>query len=89
MPRVKPFKYTYEKEIVMYAYYKKLDYFSTECVYAPHAARGVARELVKELEVVRPSAIVDVIRSAEELRFPGAPPAWRGSCLLMSARAAP
>jgi tRNA(Ile)-lysidine synthase TilS/MesJ len=89
LPRVKPFKYTYEKEIVMYAYYKKLDYFSTECVYAPHAARGVARELVKELEVVRPSAIVDVIRSAEELRFPGAPPAWRGSCLLMSARAAP
>lgn len=55
----------------MYAYYKKLDYFSTECIYAPHAARGVARELVKELEMVRPSAIVDVIRSVEELRFPG------------------
>lgn len=30
LPRVKPFKYTYEKEIVMYAYFKKLDYFSTE-----------------------------------------------------------
>jgi cytoplasmic tRNA 2-thiolation protein 1 len=23
LPRVKPFKYTYEKEIVMYAYFKK------------------------------------------------------------------
>ena len=51
MPRVKPFKYTYQKEIVMYAYFKKLDYFSTECVYAPFAARGLARDFVKDLEV--------------------------------------
>ena len=51
LPRVKPFKYAYEKEIVMYAYFKKLDYFSTECVYAPFAARGFAREFVKDLEV--------------------------------------
>lgn len=53
LPRVKPFKYTYEKEIVMYAYFKKLDYFSTECIYAPFAARGFARDFVKDLEVSR------------------------------------
>ena len=35
----------------MYAYFKKLDYFSTECVYAPFAARGLARDFVKDLEV--------------------------------------
>ena len=35
----------------MYAYFKRLDYFSTECVYAPFAARGFARDLVKDLEV--------------------------------------
>lgn len=51
LPRVKPFKYTYEKEIVLYAFHKKLDYFSTECVYAPFAARGFARDFVKDLEV--------------------------------------
>ena len=34
IPRVKPFKYTYEKEIVMYAHYCKLEYFCTECTYA-------------------------------------------------------
>jgi cytoplasmic tRNA 2-thiolation protein 1 len=72
LPRVKPFKYAYEKEIVMYAYFKKLDYFATECVYAPHAYRGRARELVKQLEALRPSAIVDVIRAAETMRFPAA-----------------
>ena len=54
LPRVKPFKFTYEKEIVMYAYFKKLDYFSTECIYAPYAARGFAREYVKDLEVGPP-----------------------------------
>ena len=42
LPRCKPFKYCYEKEIVMYAYFKKLDYFSTECTYSLFAARGCA-----------------------------------------------
>ena len=51
MPRSKPFKYTYEKEIVMYAHFKKLDYFSTECTYAPNAYRGFAREFLKDAEV--------------------------------------
>ena len=37
----------------MYAYFKRLDYFSTECLYAPFAARGFAREFVKDLEVGR------------------------------------
>jgi tRNA(Ile)-lysidine synthase TilS/MesJ len=51
LPRVKPLLRTYEKEVVLYAYHKRLDYFSTECVYAPFAARGFARDLVKDLEV--------------------------------------
>ncbi len=51
MPRCKPFKFTYEKEIVMYAHFKKLDYFSTECIYSPNAYRGFAREFLKDLEV--------------------------------------
>ena len=65
--RSKPFKYTYQKEIVLYAHYKKLDYFSTECTYAPEAFRGTARELIKQLEAVRPSCIIDIIHSGEDL----------------------
>ncbi|CAK7902273.1 cytoplasmic tRNA 2-thiolation protein 1 [[Candida] anglica] len=65
--RSKPFKYTYQKEIVLYAHYKKLDYFSTECTYAPEAFRGTARELLKSLEAVRPSCIMDIIYSGEHL----------------------
>ncbi|KAH8829802.1 cytoplasmic tRNA 2-thiolation protein 1 [Flagelloscypha sp. PMI_526] len=63
--RSKPFKYAYEKEIVMYAYFKKLDYFSTECIYSPDAYRGHARTFIKDLEAARPSAIIDIIHSGE------------------------
>ena len=67
IPRSKPFKYAYEKEIVMYAYFKKLDYFSTECVYSPNAYRGHARTFLKDLEAVRPSSIIDIIHSGDSL----------------------
>ncbi|OTA90123.1 hypothetical protein M434DRAFT_78369 [Hypoxylon sp. CO27-5] len=77
--RSKPLKYSYEKEIVLYAYHKKLDYFSTECIYSPEAFRGSARSLIKNLEKVRPSAILDVVRSGEDMArlVPGA---TQGSC---------
>ncbi|KAJ1939713.1 cytosolic thiouridylase subunit Ctu1, partial [Linderina macrospora] len=56
------------KEIVMYAYFRKLDYFSTECTYSPNAYRGYAREFLKDLEAVRPSAILDIIHSGEAMQ---------------------
>ncbi|XP_034239898.1 cytoplasmic tRNA 2-thiolation protein 1 [Thrips palmi] len=68
IPRVKPLKYTYEKEIVMYAYFKRLVYFSTECVFAPNAYRGHARAFLKDLEKIRPSVIMDIIHSGESLQ---------------------
>jgi cytoplasmic tRNA 2-thiolation protein 1 len=81
IPRCKPFKYTYEKEIVMYAYFKKLDYFSTECVYAPNSYRGHARAFLKDLEAIRPSAIIDIIHSGESFRVrEGLPLPSQGTC---------
>lgn len=65
--RSKPLKYAYEKEIVLYAHHKGLDYFSTECIYSPEAFRGSARTLIKNLEKIRPSAILDVVRSGEDM----------------------
>ena len=35
----------------MYAYFKKLDYFSTECIYSPNAYRGFARDFLKVLPI--------------------------------------
>lgn len=65
--RSKPLKYAYEKEIVLYAHHRSLDYFSTECIYSPEAFRGSARQLVKNLERVRPSAILDIVKSGEDM----------------------
>jgi len=53
----------------MYAYYKKLDYFSTECIYSPNAYRGFAREFLKDLEKIRPSAIIDIIHAGEQFQI--------------------
>lgn len=55
----------------MYAHFKKLDYFSTECIYSPGAFRGFAREFVKDLEAIRPSVIADIITSGEAMRVSG------------------
>ncbi|TKA34034.1 Cytoplasmic tRNA 2-thiolation protein 1 [Salinomyces thailandicus] len=65
--RSKPLMYAYEKEIVMYAHYKKLDYFSTECIYSPEAFRGSARTLIKNLERIRPESILDIIQSGIDM----------------------
>ncbi|KAK7201607.1 PP-loop family [Novymonas esmeraldas] len=67
LPRVKPLKYAYEKEIVLYAHFNKLDYFTTECTYAKEAFRGTARALVKDLESLRPRSIADTVYSGEHL----------------------
>jgi cytoplasmic tRNA 2-thiolation protein 1 len=60
-------KFAYEKEIVLYAHHRKLEYFSTECIYSPEAFRGTARALIKDLERIRPSAILDIVRSGEDM----------------------
>jgi cytoplasmic tRNA 2-thiolation protein 1 len=68
LPRSKPFKHAYEKEIVMYAHFKRLDYFSTECIYSPNAYRGFAREFLKEVERVDPSSVLKIIESGESVQ---------------------
>lgn len=53
----------------MYAHFKKLVYFSTECIFSPNAYRGHARKFLKDLEKIRPSVIMDIIHSGEQLQF--------------------
>ncbi|KNH03657.1 cytoplasmic tRNA 2-thiolation protein 1-like protein [Perkinsela sp. CCAP 1560/4] len=65
MPRVKPLKLTYQKEIVLYAHYKQLDYFSTECTHSHEAFRGHARTFIKDLERIKPESILNMIHSID------------------------
>jgi cytoplasmic tRNA 2-thiolation protein 1 len=88
LKRSKPLKYAYEKEIVLYAHHKKLDYFTTECIYSPEAFRGTARALIKDLERIRPSAILDVMRSGEDMAklAPGGAPEQKPTQASLPAR---
>ena len=69
IPRVKPFKYTYEKEIVMYARFCNLEYFCAECTYAVGAYRGNVRSLIKDLEIDRAQSLIDIIHSGEYFKI--------------------
>ncbi|GIX61615.1 PP-loop family protein, putative [Babesia caballi] len=63
--RIKPMMHCFEKEIVMYARYQKLEYFSTECLYAPEAYRGYMRTFIKQLEAVDPRIIQNITCSSQ------------------------
>lgn len=52
----------------MYAYFRKLVYFSTECIFAPNAYRGHARVLLKDLEKIDPAIIMNIIHSGENMK---------------------
>ncbi|XP_054252577.1 cytoplasmic tRNA 2-thiolation protein 1 [Indicator indicator] len=67
VPRLKPLRHCYEKEIVLYAHYQGLTYVSTECLYAPHAFRGHPRGLLKELEATRSSSVAALGHSSRAL----------------------
>lgn len=68
LPRCKPLIYSYEKEIVLYAKYQKLEYFATECVYAPMAYRSGARTLIKDLEAIYPPSLINIVKAAERFQ---------------------
>lgn len=81
LPRCRPLQLASQKEVVLYAHFRRLDYFSEECVYAPEAFRGHARHLLKLLEAARPSAALDLVHSAERLALaPAARPPPAGAC---------
>ncbi|CRG93705.1 PP-loop family protein, putative [Plasmodium gallinaceum] len=69
LPRLKPLMWCYEKEIVLYAFHLKLDYFSTECTYSPNSFRGNLRSFIKDIETINPQFILNIIHSAEFFYF--------------------
>ncbi|NXG54063.1 CTU1 protein, partial [Psilopogon haemacephalus] len=68
VPRLKPLRHSYEKEIVLYAHFRGLPYASAECLYAPQAFRGLPRGLLKELEATRSSSVAALGHSSRALQ---------------------
>ncbi|XP_033928158.1 cytoplasmic tRNA 2-thiolation protein 1 [Melopsittacus undulatus] len=67
VPRCKPLRHACEKEIVLYAHFRRLDYVSTECAHAHRAFRGHARALLKALEASRAAAVPALGHSGRRL----------------------
>ncbi|KII71935.1 Cytoplasmic tRNA 2-thiolation protein 1 [Thelohanellus kitauei] len=65
LPRCKPLIYSYQKEIVLYAKYLELDYFATECTYSHYGFRTDAKTFIKDLESVKPTSTLNIIKSIE------------------------
>lgn len=61
--RCKPMIGIYQKDIVIYAHYRGLRYFSTECTYFGQSHRGYLRDLIKQLEAVNPACIRNINES--------------------------
>jgi uncharacterized protein (TIGR00269 family) len=67
VPRVKPFRWTSEQEIVLYAHFNKLDYQEIPCPNAIEAQRGTIRDILTDLKETTPDVIFSILHSADKL----------------------
>ncbi|KAH9622588.1 hypothetical protein KSS87_001775 [Heliosperma pusillum] len=69
----------------------KASFVSFAGIYSPNAYRGFAREFIKDLERIRPRAILDIIKSGENFRIStstkmpeqGTSQKWCKACVLL------
>ncbi|BFU21926.1 PP-loop family protein [Entamoeba histolytica HM-1:IMSS-B] len=66
--RIKPFSLLTQKEVVLYAHYMKLQYFSVECTYAGTAFRGNARTFLQKTQILHPTIIHNCVISNEQAK---------------------
>ncbi len=66
--RVKPFCEIPEREVVLYAYLKKIDYQEIPCRYAPTALRNDVRAMLNRIEEKHPGTKFTIFRSIERIR---------------------
>lgn len=64
--RVKPLLASFQREVVLYAHFNRLDYFATECTYSGAAYRGLVRGLLCALQgAQQQQRIVDLLHAAQ------------------------
>eukprot|EP00770_Monocercomonoides_exilis_P012142 MONOS_12084.1-p1 / transcript=MONOS_12084.1 / gene=MONOS_12084 / organism=Monocercomonoides_exilis_PA203 / gene_product=cancer-associatedprotein protein / transcript_product=cancer-associatedprotein protein / location=Mono_scaffold00643:29306-30973(+) / protein_length=343 / sequence_SO=supercontig / SO=protein_coding / is_pseudo=false len=75
--KVKPFKYSYQREIVLYCHFKKLNFFSVECTYAQASFRGYARQFLVKLQESYPMVIGNIIHSSSMMHVSSSTPSQK------------
>jgi len=67
IPRVKPLKYIYEEEIMIYATLHEFPLFETECRFVKLSMRDSIRRILNELEAENPGAKYMIMNTAEKI----------------------
>jgi len=67
IPRIKPLRYVYEEEIMIYAYIHNFPFFETECKFVSLSMRDSIRKILNELERKNPGAKYMLVNSAEKI----------------------
>lgn len=67
VPRVKPLKYIYEEEIMIYAILNEFPLFETECRFVKLSMRDSIRRIINELEAENPGAKYMILSTAEKM----------------------
>ena len=70
IPRVKPLFFISEEEIVMYAYFAKIDHLGTECAYSRHVPNTQLKRVLKDIEVYRRGNNLSVARRYHKIMQP-------------------
>ncbi len=67
VPRVKPLRYTYEEEIMIYSILNDFPLFETECRFVKFSMRDSIRKLLNDLEAENPGSKYMMLKSAEKM----------------------
>jgi len=83
VPRMFPLRVIPEKEVVLYAILKNMEYHDGECPYSTRAYRGVFRDIIDDLEYRNPGTRHSILNSYDSIRemlLDKFPPAGLNNC---------
>jgi len=83
VPRIMPLRVIPEKEIMLYAILKNIEFHNAECPYSLRASRRYYRDIIDNLESVNPGtrhSIINSYDSIKELLFEKYPPVKLNKC---------
>ena len=68
VPRMFPLRVIPEKEVVLYAILKNMEYHDGECPYSTRAYRGIFRDIIDDLEYRNPGTRHSILNSYDRIR---------------------
>ena len=84
VPRIIPLRVIPEKEIMLYAILKNIEYHNAECPYSIRASRKYYRDIIDNLESVNPGTRHSIIKSYDNIKIlltKSYPPTELNSCI--------